>query len=278
MKKFRQTFLAAVVLAGLTMIPQYCPAAIPSGAVTFTNTDEANSLWDATRITDLNNLKLGIADIGGTISFPVAFTQDGGGKLVGAGTTTITFDTTDFSGTIPSAAYKISGTLKSKGGVATLKFSATATGTASLQGANRRVSASQKLTATLDANSHSLTGTYMNKASASGLGSPKPDTGPLPQTWASVAPQLGNGGWVLSMALANDGSKKIAGTATVTLNSGASFTFVAKGVYSAKTDTSKLVLSPTAGSKGSALKILMSGNSIAAIQGKVSGQSVMLVP
>ena len=130
MKKFSQTLLAAVVLAGLTLIPQYCPAAIPSGTVTYTNTDELNALWDVTRITDLNNLKVGIADAGGTISFPVDFTQDGGGKLVGTGTTSITVDTEGFSGTIPKAAYKVSGTVKSKAGVATLKFSATATGTA----------------------------------------------------------------------------------------------------------------------------------------------------
>ena len=103
----------------------------------------------------------------------------------------------------------------------------------------------------------------------------------MPQTWADVAPDLGNGSWVLSMTLGNDGSKGVAGTATVTLNggSGASFTFVAKGVYNATTDASKLVLSPTAGSKGSALKILMTGNSISAIKGKVSGQSIdLLVP
>jgi hypothetical protein len=277
MKTFNQLFVAGVVILGsVSLTTQQCSAAIPSGTVTYDVTDEANVLWDVTRIPELSNLYVGIADIQSDIWFSVDFSQDGGGKLTGAGSTSITVHSDVIYGTIPNATYKVSGSIKSKGGVATLRYSATATAMAAIDGRQRSLSVTGSETVTLDARYGLLTGTYKNKASASGLGGGK-DTGPIPQTWADVAPYLGNGGWELSLDLANDGVKKIDGTATVMLNSGAGMAFSVKGSYNAKTDISKLVLSPPPSVKGSSLKVTMLGDSITAIQGKVSGQSIKLV-
>lgn len=279
MKKISQFFVAAaVILGGVSLTTERCPAAIPSGTVTYTNTDDLNVLWDVTRIPELSNLYVGIADIQSDIWFNVDFVQDGGGKLTGAGSTSITVHSDLIYGTIGNATYKVSGSIKSKGGVATLRYSATAKALAAIDGRQRSLSVTGSETVTLDARYGLLTGTYKNKASASGLGGGT-DTGPIPQTWADVAPHLGDGGWLLSMDLTNDGSKKILGTATVMLNSGGGMAFSVKGSYNTKTDMSKLVLSPLPGSKGSSLKVMMLGNNISAIQGKVSGQAIkLLVP
>ena len=80
------------------------------------------------------------------------------------------------------------------------------------------------------------------------------------------------------MQLTNDGVKKIEGTARVTLSSGAEFEFVVKGAYKSKTDTSLLILSATTLSKGSSLKVNLTGSTITSIQGKVSGQAVKWKP
>jgi hypothetical protein len=268
--------LATIVLGTLTLGAPRCPGEIPSGALNYTVDDPVNALWDVTGVYNLNHPYVGIADISADIWFDVDFTQNGAGKLSGAGTTSILVHSDYVYGTIANATYKVTGTINSKNGVATLRYSATATATTYVDGRATRVSATGSRVAILDARSKLLSGTYKNKASASGIGGGT-DTGSLPETWWDVEPYLGDGAWALSLALENDGGKKITGEAAVTLSTGAVCQFLVKGVYNAKTDTSKLVLSPLPGFKGASLKVQMLGDSITAIKGKISGQSINIV-
>ena len=67
----------------------------------------------------------------------------------------------------------------------------------------------------------------------------------------------------------------ITGSGVVTLNSGQTFHYNVKGHFKSQNDTSVLVLTGAdAATKGSVLKVNMSGNTITAIKGKISGQSV----
>ena len=80
---------AAVVLGMLGLSVPWCGAAIPGGLLTHDVTDSANLLWDVTKVSDLHNIHVGIGDISADIYFDVDFTQDGAGKLKGAGVTTV---------------------------------------------------------------------------------------------------------------------------------------------------------------------------------------------
>jgi hypothetical protein len=264
---------AAVVLGMLGLSVPWCGAAIPGGLLTYDVTDSANLLWDVTKVSDLHNIHVGIGDISADIYFDVDFTQDGAGKLKGAGVTTVEVISSELSGIFANATYKVTGKVSSRAGVAKLRYQATASVLAQVNSRQTRVKATAVWTATLNGVTKQLTGIYKNRASASGRGSAS-ETGPIPQTWADVAADLGDGGWSIHLALSNDSFKKITGTAAVRLDSGAVLPFTVKGKYNSKTDMSKLVLIPAPGSKGSSLRVTMLGNNITELKGKVFGQFI----
>jgi hypothetical protein len=68
--------------------------------------------------------------------------------------------------------------------------------------------------------------------------------------------------------------KKLTGTAIIENSQGTEWKFTVKGSYASKTDTSKLTLSPDAAAKGSSLSVIMVGNNIQSVKGKVAGQSI----
>jgi hypothetical protein len=181
-------------------------------------------------------------------------------------------DSSIFAGTI-DAAYKANGSITSVGGVARLKFSSTAKGLAPVNGKTRLLAGTFSASATVDSVLQIAFGSYTSTGTASGYGSVR-ETGPLQITWNDVIASMGNGDWTLEMVVTNDAVKKIGGTAIVTLSSGAEFGFVIKGSYKSTTDTSLLILIADAESKGSSLKITLTGSTITSIQGKVSGQAV----
>ena len=69
-------------------------------------------------------------------------------------------------------------------------------------------------------------------------------------------------------------SVSVGGTATVALSSGSTLTFAVKGKYNAKTDSTLLILSADAASKGSSLKVNWAGSGAATLQGKLTGQTI----
>jgi hypothetical protein len=69
---------------------------------------------------------------------------------------------------------------------------------------------------------------------------------------------------------------KVAGLATVVLETGTTFSFPVKGIYKPQTQQSRLALIGTGVSKGSSLQVTMLGNSITGIKGRVAGQLVNL--
>jgi len=263
----------AVLLGGLTFETQPSEAAIPVGSFSSTVTNLASGIWDVSKVTQLQNLDAGVSKLNADIHFSVIFTQNGAGKLAGQGITSVIVNSADFSGTLPSATYKVVGTVSSKDGHARLNFVASASTLAMINGRDRVVKATAARVVMLDSATRTLTGTYRNSASASGLGSGT-QVGAISYAWADVQSALGDGSWKLALILADAGNNKIGGTATVTLNSGSQWSFAVKGVYNPKTDTTKLVLIPTTESKGSSLKVEMTGASVTGIRGKISGQSV----
>src|SRR5262245_53416290 len=111
-------------------LPQLAHAGIPSGPLQIQVTDPTNHLWDATSIPDLQNLELEISDENADIEFAAPFTQTGTGKLTGTGLTQMDVSSPIFVGTVTDAVYKATGALTSSKGVARLRFTGTAKGSA----------------------------------------------------------------------------------------------------------------------------------------------------
>lgn len=268
----RQIFTAFVL--GLAFLPRLCVAAIPAGALQIEVTDPTNHIWDASSIDELQHLDFGVESESIDISYAAPFTQTGAGKLVGEGLTDLEIAAPIFVGTINDAAYKVSGTVTSSKGVARVTFTGMAKGPALIEGKARVLAGTLAVKVTIDSILESSSGVYLSTGSASGYGSAK-EAGSLDFSWLDVIGSMGDGSWSLEMALTNDGVKKIGGTARVTLSSGATLDFTVKGAYKSKTDTSVLVLSAAdASGKGSALKVSLTGSTITAIQGKVTGQVI----
>ena len=276
--KFNRWQIVGTFILGLTFLPRLVTAGIPSGSLQMNVTGPTNHIWDASSIPELQHVDFEISDENTEISFAAPFVQTGAGKLVGTGLTQLEVDSpTVFVGTITDAVYKASGSVTSSKGVARLTFAGTAKGPADVAGKIRVLTGTLGVKVAIDSLLESASGVYTSSGAASGYGSIK-EVGTLDFNWTDVVNSMGNGSWSLEMQLTNDGVKKIGGTATVTLSSGAQFDFTVKGAYKSKTDTSLLVLSGSGSSKGSSLKVNLTGSTISALQGKVSGQAIKWKP
>ncbi len=99
----------AVALAG-----QSGRAALPSGNYDQHVTSDSNPIWDVTRVVPLNALNFGVGGNANVdLQCQVSFTMDGAGKLNGKGTTDILVDSDSFTGMIPGATYKVTGSVTS---------------------------------------------------------------------------------------------------------------------------------------------------------------------
>lgn len=272
MKLQHRLLLTAAALA-LSCFTHPALAALPSGTLQVNVTDVTNLLWDVSSIGELQDLDFDISDEGTEISFAAPFVQTGAGKLVGFGVTQMEVTSPVFVGHIDNAAYKVSGSITSAKGVARLTFTGIAKGLAEANGRIGMLTGSLAAKVTIDANQQAVSGTYTAMGSATGVGSIK-ETGSADITWTDAVNAMGDGSWTLAMDLTNDAVKKIGGTARVTLSSGAFLDFTVKGTYKSTTDTSILILAATPESKGSTLKVTLTGSTISSIQGKVTGQTI----
>jgi hypothetical protein len=275
--KFNRWQIVGTFILGLAFLPRLATAGIPSGSLQINVTGPTNHIWDASSIHELQHPDFEISDENVEISFAAPFVQTGAGKLVGTGLTQLEVDSPIFVGTITDAVYKASGSVTSSKGLARVTFTGSAKGLADAPGKTRVLTGTLAVKVAIDSLLESATGVYTSTGAASGYGTAK-EVGTLDFNWTDVVNSMGNGSWTLSMQLTNDGVKKIGGTARVTLNSAAQFDFTVKGSYKSKTDTSLLVLSGTGSSKGSSLKVNLTGSTISVLQGKVSGQAIKWKP
>ena len=264
------------IIALLAFAPVSSRGAIPTGPLSYTITDAANCLWDASTVSELKDINASVSRISADINFYVDFTQNGSGKLSGFGLTDVRVASPDISGTLTNAGYRVYGSVSSKNGVTRLQFTAVASTTAFFEGHRARLTATAIRTATV-ASGYLMTGTYKNRAALSPGGSATA-SGPLPFTWSDIAPEVGDGSWVLNLDIHNDGAKALTGNASVRLKSGAHYEFYLKGNYNPKTDASRITLSPQPSSKGSTLKLGMVGSNISSLRGRISGQTVNWIP
>jgi hypothetical protein len=257
---------AAVCLITLAPNPSWAQA--PSG----------NISTNITEVSDLKHISFEISDVDTfAIDYDVDFVQNGGGKLAGSGDTVVSLSINGTPQPDFAAKYVVKGAITSVKGVGRLSFSDSATGIASLDGANRKATVSEKMNVIIDPVTRQIaSGTFSRKASASGLGG-MTDKGAI--TPESLPGELGDGSWTLSMDLQPDSRNKYAGTnntATVTLQSGMVYHFTVVGNYNVPNNQSKLVLKGVNEAKGSSLKVTLLGSQVTGLLGKVSGQAISM--
>jgi hypothetical protein len=250
----------------------FTPAALRAGSVLTLNvTSSTNAVWDLSTVEPLRIVDMEVSDLDSHLEGPVDFTQDGAGKLKGAGTAEFYVYSPIYEGPM-TVTYKVTGGIASKGGVAKVTYNATLKGSLPYNGSVYTVSASAKRSVIVNAPTSYITGVAMDKLSA----------GPYKGTETTqlsdsvgIVPGLGTGAWTLTLNLDDAGT---GGTATVVLNSGTRFDFTVKG--SIKAGKANLSLAPSLtspGSKGSSLKVVIdtATSTIQSLKGKLAGQTVL---
>jgi hypothetical protein len=269
----------ATATAPLAANAQGTLTAGPNGLYRVKVADPTSMIWDLSASDALKDVNLDFYHSDGehqaSFEFQAPFQQNGAGKLSAIGATSVQFGYTDDSGAwvmAPfSATYKVTGSVSSVNGKSRGTITYSVAGSAIIAGRSRRVTLSKSGTFTGDNASQTFGGTTRNRAAATG-------EHPLSNTsvWGpeSMRDRLNSdGSWNLSLILGTSG-KVIGGSGAVALNSGAALPFTVKGVYNAKTEVSKLVLTGTGAAKGSSLQVTMAGNIVSLVKGKVFGQSV----
>ncbi len=272
------------ILSGLLAASAAWAQTGPSGPYQLTVGDASNLVWDLAVIEPLRDVSIEVSpsNSGGwvNIHFVATPVRASGGKVAGAGTSTVTLEyepesggtaTKTFTGT-----YKLSGSISSSKSIAKGSFSGTVSGTINdFEGATRNVKATGSTSFAIDNATKTVSGNNKASASASGLGSISSKDTFGPQDLDD--PDLGNGNWTLDMTLATSGKVVTASVAKVTLSSGLVLPFTAKGTYTAKTQSTKIVFTGTGVAKGTSLQIGMIGDQVKTVKGKLLGQSVNVV-
>jgi len=270
MKTFLRISVFAIGLSAFAALNASAQA--PTGTISIVVSDSNNALYDATlaplQIIDLDIPEGNSSDL--HITYDDPYTQDGKGKLSGAGATQVAVTNDSDIALSFAGTYQTKGTIKGNNGLTTVRLSSKASGTVFIENANRKLNASAKYTVNINSAAGTISGTLKQKAAASGLGS----TGSTETFQESIPPELGDGSWMLEINFGEPDGTKLAGTATVTLATGQVYPFIIKGKYVSNTGQSKLQLKGFDAGAGSKLTVTLQGNSFATIKGKVSGQIV----
>jgi hypothetical protein len=226
--------ILTAIIAGAVAIAAQAGFAQPSGSITNVFTGPTNVLWDFSTVTNpLQNVNIKIHKVSNgqtntqvEIQYAAPITQDGRGKLSGAGTNEVTLTTEDDQGnptnTTFAGKYISKGSVNGTKGVAHLAFTTSVKGNADLKGATRRVAASANYNVKFDAVKDVVTGRVAQHASASGLGAVS-ETRSFSDTLSSntnLTSQLGDGSWtlVLNFNAATNTTSHLSGSASVALN------------------------------------------------------------
>lgn len=267
------SIVSLLLLAGSNL--PLSAAGLPSGNLQVQVSDPTNHVWDVTTIAELQSPEIEMSDNDVLISFSAPFTQSGAGKLSGAGPTEIAVESPIFTGPV-EGRYVANGGVTGAKGIAKLMLVTAAKGPAMIQGKAQTIVTTVGLKMTLNSLTESATGVYLATALATGHGVAK-DAGPITFPWADATTAMGSGGWTLDLALTNDAIKKVGGTATVSLSTGRTLGFSAKGTYNPKNGSTVLVLAGDVPSKGSSLRVTLTSTNTVLLKGKLTGQTINAV-
>lgn len=250
----------------------------PSGSFTNKITGPTNAVWDFGSLITNVDISISTSDAQVELSFAATVQQTGAGKLSGSGTG-VTVNLSDGSSTTQFAgSVKSTGSVTSTGPGAHVMLTTSVTGSAILPGDTvaRKVSARLQVNGVIDNTNRTISGQSTSQASAAGKGSIS-ETDNFGPTSVNAIPgiaPLGDGSWTLTMNVAT-AANKISGAAQVTLNSGQVLNYSIKGSFKSTTGLSKLVLAGSdLASKGSTLQVMMNGNTVKSISGRIVGQNV----
>jgi hypothetical protein len=261
--------ILATILGAAALVLTPAPARAGTSP-TVTVAGLTNLVLDLPSIDLLQSVEIEVSDLDATLQGPIAFSQDGAGKLKGSGTAEFQVESPIYSGAM-TATYQVAGAISSKGGIAKLTFNATLKGSLPYNGSVYAVVASAKRSVIVSAPANTITGVAIDSISAGPYKGR--ETSQILDT-AGILPDDGTGSWTLRLDL-ND--MKTGGTATVNLNSGHQFDFVVKGSVKAGKANLMLAAAPTSpGTKGSSLKVVVdtATGTILSVKGKISGQTV----
>jgi hypothetical protein len=251
----------------------------PSGSYHLPVTDASSLIWDLSAVESLKHPTIDVVDekkgAEAYMDFLASAELGVGGKISGAGQTTVHLQYSGEQGPQDltfSATYKQSGSITSSKSVAKGSITVSVSGSGLMEGKTRVLKASGTTSFIIDNITKLVSGNIKSSASASGMGSISGRDTIEPES--VVDSGVGDGGWVLNLSLTSAG-KVVTGTlANVTLNSGRVLPFTVKGIYTAKTQSTKLVLTGTGVAKSSSLQVGIVGNEIKTVKGKVLGQFV----
>lgn len=257
--------------------PQFAGAQ-PSGTVTTNVSSSTNLVWDFSAA--LTNVAVDVTFELGTavsVSYPVTVSQSGSGVISGrAPDPAAVLRALGLSFPFSGGNYKVTGSVTSnKGqGHAIIKASAMGFVTGS---ETRRINANQTLNIRFDNTTRTATGTETASVSIHPPLRTGDATGRASLTINESLSTMvaGNGSWTLTLVDLSTTGRTVLGSATVVLDSGATFDFKVRGSFSSSTGVSKLTLTadgkPT---RGSSLRVVLNGNDITSIRGAISGQKV----
>jgi len=237
----------------------------------------ASYVWDLSGIPGLTtdySLEIDSDDASVELYFPRDIQHAGSGKISGSGVRTVRMQLFDEGGLTDiefPGTYKTTGVVTSSRGVCKVTMATTVTGSAVLDGLNRRLSATENLSATVNNGSLTVSGKTKTKASASGLGSISSTDSWVDQPMDDVV----DGSWTLRLLNLVTTRNKVTGTAEVTLHTSAVHQYSVKGTYNAKTQISRLVVTGLGSAKGGNLTVTIGpDNRVTAVKGRIFGQAV----
>jgi hypothetical protein len=201
--------------------------------------------------------------------------------VAGTGATNVSFTilsngVTQFDGGF-QAEYSSSGSISSLKGVTKLSFQTRASGMAELEGRGRTISVAANYILTIDARTNRVTGHFVQRTSATGLGSIVNSGFFVP---ALIPNSLGDGSWTLVLNFAAPMGNTLTGTASVTFGQAGSqvYAFNFTGKFTPNTGKSILNLKGQGAAQSSLLQVTLDdSNAVLRALGRISGQTVNFV-
>lgn len=262
----------------------------PSGSITNLVLSPTNALWDfgafsnqlqyvSFTVMKATNQK---TNTEAQFSYSDPYSQEGGGKVSG-GPAITSVNVSLVNGTLTTSyngAYRVSGSVTSAEGLATLTFRTKVTGAGYLEGFYKLISGSATFTVKVDSLAGQVSGRIASSVTTEAI-TISSATSFGPQSLSEYERELGNGTWTLVLKFGQTIGNALSGNATVTLNSGTVYSYTFTGTFTPRTGVSKLNLqgydTQQAAAAGSMLLVtLNSSNQVARITGRVGGQTVKL--
>ena len=264
-------------MCALAFLPQFAGAQ-PSGIIVTNVSSPTNLVWDCSP--GLTNIAVDVAfkhSVAVAVAYPVSASQSGSGAISGgAPDPAAILKVSGFSFPFSGGKYKVTGSVTSNKGRGHVIINAVASGTVTGT-KTRRVNVNHTLNVRFDNSTLTVTGKVTDVVSVHPPINVGDATGrasyPVSTSVGAIVP--GDGSWTLTLIDLATTGKTVLGSATVVLDRGASFHFKVHGSFAPLTELSRLTLTandkPT---RGSSLRVVLSGDVITSIRGVISGQAV----